>query len=95
MNHYLVLDPALKLEYLEAAWDQEFIKMGMVRMKKKVSNWISYVIWRRDIESIFQFLVYKAQYEASQQKSVVTGSSDLKRTSMFQTYVYITGVLTI
>jgi hypothetical protein len=33
-----VLDPALKLEYLEAAWDQKYIKIGMERMKKQVSN---------------------------------------------------------
>ena len=35
---YLVLDLTLKLEYLDAAWDQKFIKMGMNRMKQRVSN---------------------------------------------------------
>ena len=38
MNHYLVLDPALKLKYLDAAWDQKFIKMGMKHLKEQVSN---------------------------------------------------------
>ena len=37
-DYLLVLDPTLKLEYLDVAWDQEFIKTGMNCMKKRVSN---------------------------------------------------------
>ena len=32
-----MLDPTLKLEYLDAAWDQKYIKIGMSRMKQRVS----------------------------------------------------------
>ena len=33
----LVLDPAIKLDYLNAAWDQEFIDKGMEQFKAQVS----------------------------------------------------------
>jgi hypothetical protein len=33
----LVLDPAIKLDYLNAAWDQEYIDKGMEQFKAKVS----------------------------------------------------------
>jgi len=33
----LVLDPAIKLDYLNAAWDQEYIDKGMEHFKAQVS----------------------------------------------------------
>ena len=39
INYYhLVLDPSLKLEYLEAAWEKKYIKVGMDCLKQRVSN---------------------------------------------------------
>jgi hypothetical protein len=33
----LGLDPAIKMDYLNAAWDQEFIDKGMEQFKAQVS----------------------------------------------------------
>jgi len=33
----LVLDPVLKLEYLQATWDQEYLDKGMKQFKARVS----------------------------------------------------------
>jgi hypothetical protein len=33
----LVLDPAIKLDYLNAAWDQEYIDEGMEKFRAQVS----------------------------------------------------------
>ena len=33
----LVLDPAIKLDYLNATWDQEYIDKGMEKFKTQVS----------------------------------------------------------
>jgi len=33
----LVLDPVLKLEYLNATWDQEYLDKGMEQFKAQVS----------------------------------------------------------
>jgi hypothetical protein len=34
----LVLDPVLKLEYLKATWDQEYLDKGMEQFKARVSK---------------------------------------------------------
>ena len=50
-----MLDPALKHDYLEVAWDQKYIKMGMEHMKWQVSNWIGYITVRdKTIQIIFK-----------------------------------------
>lgn len=47
-----MLDPTLKLEYLDAAWDQKYIKIGMSRMKQRVSNYRS-MLYNVDILNLF------------------------------------------
>ena len=37
-SYFFVLDPTMKLTYLDAAWKQEYIDMGMVCLKKRVCN---------------------------------------------------------
>jgi hypothetical protein len=41
----LVLDPAIKLDYLNAAWDQEYIDKGMERFKAQVRLKFIYQTW--------------------------------------------------
>jgi hypothetical protein len=36
LTRSLVLDPVLKLEYLDATWDDKYIKMGMDAFKAQV-----------------------------------------------------------
>jgi len=33
---WLVLDPALKLEYIKAAWEEKYLKIGMKQLKSRV-----------------------------------------------------------
>jgi len=44
-NHdiFLVLDPTRKLDYLDAAWDQEYIDKAMNQMKKIVAPLLLFV----------------------------------------------------
>ena len=37
-SYFLVLDPTMKLAYLDAAWEQEYIDMGMACLKRRVCN---------------------------------------------------------
>ena len=37
-----VLDPVLKREYLDAAWDDEYIELGMESLKARVSTGYGY-----------------------------------------------------
>lgn len=64
-NECAVLDPVAKLAYLEVAWEEKYIEMGMNRLKEQVGFW-HYISF--DIHFLFQFLLYKSQYEASQKK---------------------------
>lgn len=34
---WLVLDPVLKLEYIEAAWEEKYLKIGMKQLKSQVN----------------------------------------------------------
>jgi hypothetical protein len=33
---WLVLDPALKLDYINAAWEDKYVKIGMKQLKSQV-----------------------------------------------------------
>jgi len=62
-----VLDPILKLEYLEVTWDETNLDVGIERFKSCVG-----IFKIHDIEYSFrfiQFLKYKASYEATQKQA--------------------------
>ena len=54
----LVLDLVLKLGYLESAWNQEYLDMGMECIKSQVGYLFSMPV-DHDLTCMAQFLVYK------------------------------------
>ena len=57
LKYLLVLDPVLKLEYLETAWEAKYVKAGMERFKSQVIKCLDhFIVVVHDIFYSFLFI---------------------------------------
>ena len=79
LSHFLlpclsVLDPVLKLEYLNTMWEPKYIAIRMKRFKAQVSRSFIGSFCLQELIS-FQFLVYKARYEGTRKKTILSSTA--------------------